>query len=177
MRLEHMSLKRKFFALSFAVFAALQASACSRNTIPSDTTATTVNKGSLEEDILFYTNKYRKSKGLAPLELSETVSVQAREHSRDMAKGRTGFGHEGFEERIDDISKKMGSVKGAAENVAYGTLDAEAVVKGWINSPGHRKNLEGNYNVIGIGTADKGRITFFTQIFINKPKAAAPASK
>ncbi|MCK7554557.1 CAP domain-containing protein [Chitinophaga sedimenti] len=125
----------------------------------------------------FYTNKYRKSKGPAPLELSETVSVQAREHSRDMAKGRTGFGHRGFEERIDDISKKMGSVKGAAENVAYGTLDAEAVVKGWINSPGHRKNLEGNYNVIGIGTADKGRITFFTQIFINKPKTAAPAGK
>jgi len=171
-----MSLKRKLLLLSFAAFTAFQASACSRNTVPSDTAVATVN-GNMEEDILYYVNKYRKSKGLGPLELSETVSVQAREHSRDMAKGRTGFGHEGFEERVDDISKKMGRVKAAAENVAYGTLDAEGVVKGWINSPGHRKNLEGNYNLIGIGTADKGRITFFTQIFISKPATAAPASK
>ncbi|WP_295123188.1 CAP domain-containing protein [uncultured Chitinophaga sp.] len=172
-----MSLKRKIFVLSFAALATIQVTACGRNTVPSDSTATTAPKGNMEEDILFYVNKYRKSKNLGPLELSETVSQQAREHSKNMAKGRTGFGHQGFEERVDDISKKMGTVRAAAENVAYGNLDAQAVVKGWINSPGHRKNLEGNYNLIGIGTADKGNITFFTQIFINKPAAAAPASK
>ena len=168
-----MSLKRRFIVLAIATLATVQVSACSRNTVPSDSAAVSAPKGNMEEDILFYVNKYRKSKNLGPLSLNETVSQQAREHSRNMAKGRTGFGHQGFEGRIDDISKKMGTVKAAAENVAYGNLDAEAVVKGWINSPGHRKNLEGNYNLIGIGTADKGNITFFTQIFINKPAAAA----
>jgi len=85
-----------------------------------------------------------------------------------MASGRTGFGHEGFEERVATISKTKGRVAGAAENVAYGTLDAEAVVNGWIKSPGHRKNMLGDYNLIGIGAADKGRITFFTQVFIKQ---------
>jgi uncharacterized protein YkwD len=87
-----------------------------------------------------------------------------------MANGRTAFGHDGFEARIEDISKKMGRVTAAAENVAYGNLSSEAVVDGWIKSPGHRKNMLGNFTLIGIGTAKgKGNIVYFTQIFISKP--------
>ncbi|MFY0254990.1 CAP domain-containing protein [Chitinophaga sp. 30R24] len=122
--------------------------------------------GSLEEQILYYTNRFRASQGLKPLQLDPSISQQALRHSQDMANGSTGFGHEGFEERVAIVSKKMGRVAAAAENVAYGTLDAEAVVNGWIKSPGHRRNMLGDYNLIGIGTADKGRITFFTQVFI-----------
>lgn len=154
---------RSILVLLLAVFAAFQVSACSRATSRADSTTT---GGSLEEQILYYTNKFRQSKGLKPLQLDETISQQARRHSRDMANGSTGFGHEGFEDRVAYVSKKMGRVGAAAENVAYGTLDAEAVVDGWIKSPGHRRNMLGDYNLIGIGTAGKGRITFFTQVFI-----------
>lgn len=155
---------RSILVLLLALFAAFQVSACSRATSRADSTTTT--GGSLEEQILYYTNKFRQSKGLKPLQLDETISQQARRHSRDMANGSTGFGHEGFEDRVAIVSKKMGRVGAAAENVAYGTLDAESVVDGWIKSPGHRRNMLGDYNLIGIGTAGKGRLTFFTQVFI-----------
>ncbi|CAL1517589.1 CAP domain-containing protein [Chitinophaga sp. MM2321] len=156
---------RRVLAFLLVVFAAFQVSACSRATSRVDST----NGGkSMDEQILYYTNKFRHSKGLKPLQLDETISQQARRHSRDMASGRTGFGHEGFEDRVAVVTKKMGRVGAAAENVAYGTLDAEAVVNGWIKSPGHRRNMLGDYTLIGIGTADKGRITFFTQVFIKQ---------
>lgn len=123
----------------------------------------------MEEQILYYTNKFRASKGLPPLKLVDVISDEARDHSQDMARGRTGFGHEGFEQRVDHVSKKLGRVASAAENVAYGNLDAEGVVNGWIKSPGHRKNMLGSYNLIGIGAArGKGNIIFFTQVFIQK---------
>jgi len=159
---------RKWALLLVTFFAVLEASACSRP-VTGGRDSTEAVSGNMEEQILYYTNKFRKSKGLAPLKLEDNISQQARRHSRDMASGSTGFGHEGFEERVSVISKKMGTVASAAENVAYGSLDAEGVVNGWIKSPGHRRNMLGNYNLIGIGTAKgKGKITFFTQVFIKK---------
>lgn len=159
---------RRLFFLIFALFSVFQAVACSRHTATTGRGDSVRNGGNLEEEILYYTNKFRQSKGLAPLALNDVISQQARRHSKDMASGSTGFGHEGFEERVDVVSKKLGRVGAAAENVAYGTLDAEAVVNGWIKSPGHRKNMLGKYNLIGIGAARKGNITFFTQVFIQK---------
>lgn len=157
---------RRILVLLMAFFAVFQVSACSRATTPRDSSNTA--QGSLPEQILYYTNKFRESKGLKPLQLDATISAQALNHSKAMAKGNTGFGHEGFEERVANISKVKGRVAGAAENVAYGTLDAEGVVNGWIKSPGHRKNMLGDYTLIGIGAADKGKITFFTQVFIKQ---------
>ncbi|MBO9153904.1 CAP domain-containing protein [Chitinophaga sp. GCM10012297] len=167
----------KILVLAACVFAASQSVACSRPVAPSASSSAAAKDGderSVEEDILFYVNKFRRSKGLKPLELSNVVSIEARDHSKSMATGRRGFGHDGFESRVGDISKKLGTVRAAAENVAYGNLSAQAVVDGWIKSPGHRKNMLGDFNLIGIGTAKgKGNIVYFTQIFINKPATTA----
>lgn len=157
---------QKYLLVLLFTFVAFQVTACTRSAVPRRDSSSV--GGNLEEQILYYTNKFRQSKGLTPLEMNATINQQAEQHSRDMASGRTGFGHEGFEERVDVVTKKVGRVAAAAENVAYGTLDAEAVVNGWIKSPGHRKNMLGNYNLIGIGAAKKGKITFFTQVFIKK---------
>jgi len=42
-------------------------------------------------------------------------------------------------------------------------------VKGWINSPGHQKNMVGDYNLTGIGIA-KNNVGeyYFTQLFVKK---------
>ncbi|SEN32738.1 Cysteine-rich secretory protein family protein [Chitinophaga rupis] len=158
------SKQRKIVLLFLSFFLSMQAWACHRGTVAADSS---VAAKSMDEQILYYTNKFRESKGLAPLQLVSTISKEAEDHSQDMAKGRTGFGHEGFEERVDHVGKKLGRVAAAAENVAYGNLDAEGVVNGWIKSPGHRRNMLGDYNLIGIGSAQgKGNIIFFTQVFI-----------
>lgn len=62
--------------------------------------------------------------------------------------------------------------RAAAENVAYnrGYTDPVAkAVEGWLNSSGHRRNIEGNYNLTGIGVAKNSQgAYYFTQIFILK---------
>ncbi|WP_231590801.1 CAP domain-containing protein [Hymenobacter terrenus] len=53
--------------------------------------------------------------------------------------------------------------------MAYRSTGATAAdfVNGWLNSPGHRANIEGNFTRTGIGvaTSSTGRI-YSTQIFI-----------
>ncbi|MDE3253144.1 MAG: CAP domain-containing protein [Bacteroidota bacterium] len=118
------------------------------------------------KDIFRYVNEHRQSLGLPPLKMNEEANRQAFLHSKNMATGKTSFGHEGFEQRVASIQKTSGWITASAENVAYGKLSANEVVKGWLNSPGHKKNIEGNYQFSGIGIyRDSKGVTFFTQIF------------
>lgn len=121
------------------------------------------------KDILQYINNYRRSKGLPALEMDKYMNKIAEGHSKDMADGSVPFSHDGFDERIEKIDQKLGQSLRSAENVAYGNLTAESVVKGWINSAGHRRNIRGKYTLTGIGVA-KGQdgVYYFTQIFIGK---------
>lgn len=146
---------------------------CSKNTMVHDSTASSPNKEirlpGMEKNILYYINEHRKSIGLPALIMLDVASEKAVEHSEDMAKRKTGFGHEGFESRVRYIASKAGTISAAAENVAYGQLSAREVVDGWLHSRGHKKNIEGNYDFTGIGLArDASGIIYFTQIFINK---------
>ncbi len=128
-----------------------------------------VAQSGIENDILFYVNDYRNGKGLPALEMNADISSQAEKHSADMATNKTGFGHDGFEDRVKYIAKKIGNIHSSAENVAYGNLSPKEVVDIWLRSPGHRKNIEGNYTLTGIGIATgKDNVIFFTQIFTSK---------
>lgn len=127
--------------------------------------------GRMEKEIFVSINDYRVSKGLAPLQLSRTISDIARRHSQNMATGRVAPGHIGFQERVIQIFKKpLGNGQGAAENVALGQMTADEAVAGWLKSSGHRKNIIGNYNQTGIGIAkSRDGQYYFTQIFIRQP--------
>ena len=49
----------------------------------------------------------------------------------------------------------------------WGRNTAEGVVKMWLNSQGHRENIEGDYNMTGIGISKSADGTpYFTEIFI-----------
>jgi uncharacterized protein YkwD len=121
---------------------------------------------SMEADILTYVNEDRKQHGLAALKLSDVESAIAAKHSRDMASGRVAFGHSGLDARAKAIRKALGEISSIGENVASGPMNAREVVDGWLNSPGHKRNIEGDFTLTGIGYAQdtKGNI-FFTQIF------------
>jgi uncharacterized protein YkwD len=125
----------------------------------------------LEQAIHDRVNQYRVQKGLSPLTLDARISQPAREHSRAMASGEVPFSHDGFDQRIETIARSI-PYRTAAENVAYNQGYREPVaqaVEGWINSPGHRVNMEGNFDLTGVGvarTAD-GKY-YFTQIFIRR---------
>lgn len=120
----------------------------------------------MEEDILLYVNLDRHSHGLKPLSLNNTESNLALQHSKNMATGKTPFGHQGLESRTNTISKKVGPVEAAGENVAMGQMSAKEVVNDWLSSPGHKRNIEGDFILTGIGCVkNKTGMTYFTQIF------------
>jgi uncharacterized protein YkwD len=122
----------------------------------------------MEREILRLVNKHRAKKGLSALENHGSIAAAADKHSRSMASRRT-MSHAGFDGRTDKLLKSINGANAAAENVAYGSKTAEAVVNMWLNSKGHRKNIEGNFNLTGIGIArSRDGVLYYTQIFINK---------
>ena len=124
---------------------------------------------SLQSDILKLVNQHRAKLGLNALQMNDAATAEATIHSADMAKGRTGFGHDGFDNRMKHLNQKLGVLRATGENVAYGKIDAAEVMKMWLNSPGHKKNIEGNFSLMGIGIAkSKSGYLYFTQIFLLK---------
>lgn len=132
-------------------------------------TDTEYNPEIMAKDILYYINQHRVSIGLSKLEISQVATEQAVKHSGDMANGVLPFGHDGFEDRMNVIMSKVGRLSESAENVAAGTMSAKEVVEGWLKSPGHKENIEGDYKYTGIGLAkaSDGHI-YFTQIFFRQ---------
>jgi uncharacterized protein YkwD len=121
----------------------------------------------ISREILYYVNEFRRSKGLPALKANSYISSVALGHSRDMLTGKSPFGHDGFRQRIDRISGKLGRLHVAAENVASGPMGAREVVDGWLHSPGHRRNIMGDFQLTGIGVAEAANgMIYFTQIFV-----------
>ena len=127
------------------------------------------NNKLLAIEILKLVNDHRAGKGLGPLKMNDIISQAAEKHSGNMASGKIPFGHDGFDERMARVTKQLKPANAWAENVAYGSHDAKEIVDMWLHSPGHKKNIEGDYNLSGIGIA-KGTDGnyYYTQIFINK---------
>lgn len=136
-------------------------------TVPAPKTEEVANIApGLEKNILYYINQHRESKGLAPLTFNAYIGMEARTHSINMAKKRVPFGHQGMSARTKKINQKVSGLSSIAENVAHGQLSAKQVVDSWLGSPGHRRNIEGNFRFTGIGVArDQRSELYFTQIF------------
>ncbi|GAB3368130.1 hypothetical protein GCM10027566_41150 [Arachidicoccus ginsenosidivorans] len=125
------------------------------------------SRGQFQREILKYTNQYRHRQGLPALVLDGTASRLAQQHSSDMAAGRAGFGHGGFQSRTNKLRAKYGRYIATGENVAFGKLSARQVVNIWIHSAPHRKNLRGKFNKVGIGIAyNRQGVAYFTQLFV-----------
>jgi uncharacterized protein YkwD len=127
------------------------------------------SEAKLQQSVLDFVNRYRKTKGLMPLIMMPLITAEASKHSKNMSDGRVAFGHDGFDGRADRLMRQIELSNAIAENVAYGKFSAQEVVNRWIKSPGHRKNIEGKFTLTGVGIVRRADgYLFFTQIFINK---------
>ncbi len=122
----------------------------------------------LELKTLSLINDYRESLGLNNLVWNDEITKIARDHSQNMSEEKVAFGHDGFLERSELIINTIGATA-TAENVAYNMGYSDPVsqaFRDWINSPGHRINIEGDYTctAIGIYESDSEKL-YFTQIF------------
>jgi uncharacterized protein YkwD len=117
-------------------------------------------------------NEHRRAMGLSPLAYNARIAAVARRHSEDMAAGRVPAGHESFESRKRDILNMI-PLSGMAENVGINDYPpsetVRAAVSGWLGSRGHRKNIEGRYDLTGVGIARDARgVYYYTQIFVRR---------
>ncbi|MGV8971299.1 MAG: CAP domain-containing protein, partial [Rhodoglobus sp.] len=71
-------------------------------------------------------------------------------------------------------SQIPGGWTAAAENVAQGYVGGAAMHNGWMNSPGHRTNILGNFTDIGIAYLESGGTTWGVQVFANYPGSIGP---
>jgi len=123
----------------------------------------------IERKVEMGVNAHRKSTGRPTFRSDATVAKIARDHSSDMAKGKVGFGHDGLKRRIEQLKKHF-EIAGAAENISRQQRKegrAAAAVNSWLESPAHLKNINGSYDLSGVGAAvSKDGTVFITQIFV-----------
>ncbi|WP_203248864.1 CAP domain-containing protein [Sporosarcina beigongshangi] len=122
----------------------------------------------IEKAVLDLTNAERQKAGLKPLQTDKNLMTSARQKSADMASKKY-FSHTSptYGSPFDQMKANGVTYKAAAENIAMGQRTAEEVVKGWMESPGHRQNiLTPGYTHIGIGFDKNGN--YWTQQFIQK---------
>ncbi len=122
-----------------------------------------------EQTLLELTNKERARENLPPLEFNPLLFAAARGHSANMLK-------QGKMEHVLDgkapaqrVAATGYDYKRTGENIAEteGVVTLETVMKGWMDSEAHRKNiLKPDFAEIGIAIArDEKGMAYYTQVF------------
>jgi len=147
------------------LFTALLASCSKRDSINEDQEPLSNLTPTVQENELFQlVNKHRNTLDLNNLAFDKVSYTLASSHSQYMViKGHTS--HAKFNERAAQITAETGAEL-VAENVANDYLTIEDVMSAWLNSPGHKKNIEGDYTHSSISIkVDASQNLYFTQIF------------
>ncbi len=120
--------------------------------------APTTSREVLRSSVVHLTNVARAAAGCSKsLKVRSKLTKAAQAHANDMAKKRY-LQHDSANgtvwwKRI----KKHGYKNPGGENIARGFPSAVSVVKAWLASPGHRKNIRNcQFRTIGIGFNTNG---------------------
>jgi uncharacterized protein YkwD len=108
------------------------------------------------DDLLATHNKVRAEEKKPPLKLNPLLTAAAAGHARDMAEhGKlTHDGSDGSEPKTR-IKRTGYHYRDIGENVATGQETVGDVMRAWIESPGHRENILGDFTEMG-GAVAKG---------------------
>lgn len=123
----------------------------------------------VERRLLRCTNVRRQKHGLKPLRIGTALKRAARFHAKNMVRHHF-FDHidhkgRGPAERVALFHPKE-RFSAIGENIAAGQPSAAAACRDWMDGAGHRANILGRYNRIGLGFwsgGDWGR--YYVQVF------------
>lgn len=131
-------------------------------------------------EVATLTNKERTKRGLKALTVNGQLQAMAEAKAADILTQQY-FEHVSPDGKtLVDLAKEAGyGYTLVGENLALGNFGSSAaVVKGWMNSPGHRANiLKGKFTEIGIATVTgtyKGREVWVSVQEFGRPKASCP---
>ena len=99
-------------------------------------------------------NRERGKADLPPLKLDKKLAAAARVQAADMAE-HDKMAHEGSDGSTPPqrIERQGWHGQATGENVAEGQRTVEEVVDGWMHSPPHKKNILGEFGVMGAARA------------------------
>lgn len=126
-----------------------------------------------EKEVVRLVNVERSNRGLITLKISTQCAKVARLKSQDMAnKGYFSHTSPTYGSPFRMMESFGIRFSAAGENIAYGQKTPAEVMRGWMNSPGHKANiLSPSYTYIGVGLAkNKSGVKYWTQEFM-KPLA------
>lgn len=129
--------------------------------------------GEVEQSVFQEVNKYRLSMQLGQFIWNNVITQQCREHSENMAAGKVEVGHDGYRDRFKNIRAALADAVTFGENVAFISghpEPGEYALDLWLNNTTHKENIEGNFNLTGVGVASDGSGFYITQIFIKTSK-------
>lgn len=124
------------------------------------------------EGCMAQVNNERSARGIAPVGYDARLATAAQKHSAYQASINTmthaGPGNNTGGQRI---TAEGFAWRTWGENVAYGYKDCAAVMKGWMNSSGHRKNiLNSAFTRIGVGVARAANGTLYWTMDLATPR-------
>lgn len=119
--------------------------------------------GASEAGFLAEINASRSANGLAPLSVDGGLRSHARVHTQDMIDAGNIFHSTSAELQAAGGSgwSKLG------ENVGRGG-SVGSLHNAFMNSSGHRANILGDYNYVGIGTGTSDGVLYVTVVFMKK---------
>lgn len=136
----------------------------------------------LELHVLERINEIRRQHNLETLVMEPALREVARQYSATMGR-REFFSHNGPDgDTVGDRVRAAGfCYRVVAENLAknYNVPDpAATAVAGWMDSPGHRRNiLTTEFRQTGIGVWRDGQTYYFTQVFLREFPPEVDCSK
>ena len=136
----------------------------------SDTTSNEIDNiedNTITQEVHKLINEHRISIGKNTLVFDNQIADIAIEHTEYMIS-KNKISHDNFDARFAQVRALVNAMS-FAENVASKQNSAQEVVTGWLNSAGHRANIEGDYTHTGIGVLKNASGNYyFTQLFYSK---------
>ena len=146
--------------LAFALMAAIS---------PQRANAADNNTALFKYQVYSQTNAQRSANKLSTLAASPRLDKIAQDWANHLA-ATSEWRHN---PNVFTQVRSVGTWTLVGENLAAGYADGNSAVVGWMNSSGHRANILGKYNRIGIGIAYGGKYgIYYVQVFGNVTSSA-----